>query len=136
MEVLWSTCVLKQAHLDQVAQDCGLMGTFPCHTEHLMRWKRDALESFWQISGEELLPAPLPGAFSALVPFPRTAPPGGCSQHCRKEQAAAATVSTAGKLGPRGPSQALQAQPSPVQTVSRRVVFHPFSQRAELPLKR
>ena len=101
------------------------MGTFPCHTEHLMGWKRDALESFWQISGEELLPAPLPGAFSA----------GGCSQHCRKEQAAATTVSTAGKLGPRRPSQALQAQPSPVQTASTRVVFHPFSQRAELPLK-
>ena len=92
----------------------GPTGTFPCHTEHLMGWKRDALEGFGQPSGEELLPTPLPGAFSALGPFPRTAPPGGRSQHCRQEQAAATRVSTGGKRGPRRASQGPQCQPSPV----------------------
>ena len=89
--------------------------TFPCHTEHLLGWKRDALESFWQLSGEELLPPALPGPFSALVPFPRTAPPAGCRQHCRSEQAAAPGVGAAGQLGPQRPSQALRSQPRPAR---------------------
>lgn len=40
----------------------------PCHTEHLMGWKRGALERFWTISGEELLPLTLLGPFSSVGP--------------------------------------------------------------------
>jgi len=118
-----------------MASYIGPTGLFPCHIEHLMAWQRDGLESFWQSSGEELVFPPLRGAFSALVPFPRTAPPGGCGQHCRKEEAAATTVSMVGELGHQRPSRALQSQPSPVcETVAARVVLSPFSQSAEFPL--
>ena len=61
-----------------------------------MAWERDARESFWQISGEEPLPAPLPGVSQLWCPSqgrphrrvqPALQERTGSShsgQHCRK----------------------------------------------------
>ena len=55
----------------------------------------------------------------------------------RKEQAAATTLSTVGKLGPQRPAQARQAQPSPVcvRDSAQESGFYPFSQSVKCPLK-
>ena len=101
-------------------------GTFPWHTEHLLGWNRDALESLWQTPGEELLPPPLPGPFWALLLFPRTAPASGCCQHGRREQAAAPTVSTAGMLGPGETARLCQPSPVGVRQCPGEGIYSPF----------